>query len=41
MLECSLYWIGVQKGSTDIANFVPRIEIGIVEPSMAISTAGN
>jgi len=36
-----LYWIGVQNGSTDIANFAPRIDMGIVEPSIAMSTAGN
>ena len=33
--------IGAQNGVTDIANLVPMIEIGIVEPSIAINTAGN
>lgn len=39
--EIILYWIGVQNGSTDMANLAPRIDIGIVDPSIAISTAGN
>jgi len=33
--------VGVQKGSKDIVNFAPRIAIGIVEPSIPISTEGN
>ena len=36
-----LYWIGVQKGSTDIANWLPMMEIGMVEPNMATRTTGN
>ena len=33
--------MGVQKGSIDIANLVPIIAMGIVEPSMAPNTAVN
>ena len=33
--------IGAQNGVTDIANLVPMIEIGTVEPSIATNTAGN
>ena len=33
--------VGDQNGVTDIANLVPMIEIGIVEPSIATNTIGN
>jgi hypothetical protein len=33
--------IGVQNGVTHIANLVPMIEIGIVEPSIVTNTTGN
>ena len=36
-----LNWVGSQNGVTDIANFVPIIETGIVEPSIVTNTAGN
>ena len=36
-----LNWEGSQNGIKDIANLLPMIEIGIVEPSNATNTAGN
>lgn len=36
-----LYCSGVQKGSTDMANRVPMIDTGIVDPSMPKSTDMN
>lgn len=33
--------MGVQNGSTDIANLVPIMEMGMVDPSIPISTDGN
>lgn len=36
-----LYCSGVQNGWTDMANRMPMMETGMVEPIMPVKTAGN